>query len=99
MIEAFRRRHSKHRADFSGAAGLPKDRHVIWIAAEVADILFDPLERQYRILHTGIAAVRIFFAEFAKIKVAEDIQAMVYSNDNDIVFLREIMSIIERERG
>src|SRR5262249_1011849 len=91
MKQAARRRHRQQYADFAAAARLAEDRHVAGIAAEPLDIITHPTQRRDEIEHPGVARMRPgLAADTRQMQKAENIEAVVDADDDDIAAARQI---------
>jgi hypothetical protein len=94
--QAARRRHRHQDADFGAAAGLAEDRDVGGIAAEARDIVADPFESEDDIEHAGVARAGELFAaaEVVEMEKAEDVQAMIDGDNDNVAFAREVGPVV-----
>ena len=93
--QAFCRGHRHQGGHFSAAAGLPEDRDIARIAAEIGDVIPHPFERQHDIAMPGVAGIGIFrAADIGEIKIAENIEPMVDRDHNDVAFARHVRAVV-----
>jgi hypothetical protein len=59
------------------------------IAAEFLDIIPNPLKSRYLVMLAGVTGIRITFIKGAKIKIAKNIETMVYGNYNYVTPFRQ----------
>src|SRR5580698_11597511 len=94
MEEPFRGRHGEERVHFSAAAGLAEDGDVAGVAAEAADVVAHPLERENDVHHADVAGVSKFFAELREIEMADGAEAMIERDEDDVAGAREAFAVV-----
>ncbi len=95
--QAARRRHRQQDADLPAAARLAEDRDIAGIAAERLDIVAHPFERGDEVEHPGIAGMRVALAaDIGEVQKAEDVEAMVDADHDDIAAPRQVGAVGHR---
>ena len=94
MEESFRGRHGEERVHFSAAAGLAEDGDVAGVAAEAADIVAHPFERENDVHHADVAGVSKFFAVLREIEMADGAEAMIERDEDDVAGAREAFAVV-----
>ena len=75
----------------------PKMRTRVGVATKFGDVLADPLEGEDKIELAGVAAVgEVASADIGEVEVAEEIEAMVESDDYDVSALDEVDAVVDR---
>ncbi len=86
LEQPFRGRHRHQRADFTAAARLAEQRHVLRIAAERRDVVANPFERGNDVQLPHVTRRRVLLAADARqIQVAEHAEPMVDRDDDHVV--------------
>ncbi len=100
MKQPLRRGHAEERAHLAGATRLPEDRHVVRIAAEVRDVVANPLEACDDVAHAGVAGVGVLLAaEPREMDEPERVHAVGDADHDDVVTAREIRTVIRDRAG
>src|SRR5579863_3958878 len=98
MKQAFGRWHGHQCGNFSAASRLTEDSYFPGIASKANDVSPDPLENSYDVEHPDISGrCKLFPTKGSKIEVAEHIQAMIVSHDNNIVIARETFALVGKK--
>src|SRR6266576_4685669 len=95
----FGRGHGQQRLHLASAAGLAKDGHRVWITSKLRDVRTHPFQRLNDVQHADVAGVRKVRAEFAQIRKAQNIEAMIDGNDDHVAAPREISAVIIGRRS
>ena len=96
MKQPLGRGHAHQRADLSGAAGLAPDGHIVGISAEIGDVVANPFERGDNVQHSHVAGLRVTrVTRSGQIEVAEDVEAVIGADHDDIVAGGEIRAVVE----
>jgi hypothetical protein len=82
------------RAGFEAAAGFAEDEDLAGIAAEGRDVVAHPFERGDHVEHAGDAAIRELFAVGGKVEVAEEVEAVVDGDDDNVTAFCEAHAVI-----
>jgi hypothetical protein len=104
MEEPGGRGHGHEGGAFGSSAGLTKDEDAGGIAAEGSDVVADPLEGEYEIELADVAGVAEEIVgrgrgELREVEVAEEVEAVVESDDNDIATVGEADAIVDGTIG
>ena len=95
MEEAFGCRHGHQGANFAASAGLAEDQNVAGIAAEIGNVVADPLQSENDIEHADIAGrCESSAAEFGEMEKAKRVEAMVEGDDDYIASPSEIFAVV-----
>ena len=92
--EAFRGLHVHHTDDFAAAARLPEDHDVAGIAAEVLDVVVNPLQRHEQICRAGVARLRVLLPIRRQIERTQDVQPVIDADDHDVAELAEAAAVV-----
>ncbi len=92
--KSLRGRHGHERANLASASGLPEDRHVGGVAAEIRNIVPHPFERSHQVEHSRIGRVRELVAVFGEIQISESVQPVVEADQDDITSPGNALAII-----
>ena len=79
-------RHRKEGVNLSAAAGLSGYCDVIGISAEGLNVVPDPLQGQYKVLHSYVHAVLISFSKASQVKVSQDVEPVVEAYHHNVSF-------------
>jgi hypothetical protein len=104
MEEACGCRHRHQGRALGSSAGLTEDENARRVAAEVGDVVPDPLEGEHEIELACVAGVAKKVAkgrrrEFREVKVAEEVEAVVESDDDRITTTGEANPVVDRAIG
>ena len=94
MEQALGRGHAHEGGHLAAAAGLAENQHVVRVAAELGNVVMDPLQGHGQVQHAAVGAVGILLAEGGEVEEADDVQAMVDSHDDHIAKLAEVLAVI-----
>ena len=97
MEQSLGRRSSHEDTDFSAASGLTGNGDTTGVAAELFDIVMNPLQSLYHILYTKIHGLGIFSAKTPEIGETQNIQTMIYGYGDDVSFQGESSLVIARQ--
>ena len=95
MEETLGRRHGEQGADFARAAGLTVDRDIVGVAAEVRDVVLDPLQRGDTIGDAYVGGFRESAAFIGEIQESEGIEAVIDGDLDDVVLPRQVCAIVD----
>ena len=97
MEQALRARHREQRADLPCATRLPVDGDVVRIAAEIRDVVVDPLKCGDGIQHPHVRRLREFrAADLGQVQEPERIQTVVNGYCYYVTFFGKISPVINR---
>src|SRR5581483_11594877 len=95
MEQTLRRTHRHQSAHFSRAARLAEDGDVVRVAAEIGDVVVDPLERGYGVQDAAVACVlELFAADFGEIEKTKRIEAVIDGDRHDVVLVRHVAAVV-----
>ena len=94
MDKAFRGRHGYHVANLRTAAGLAHDGHVAGIAAEVRDVVMDPLQGGHEVQDAHVAGVLEGRARGGEVGEAEGVEPMVHAHEHDVPRAGEVRAVV-----
>ena len=99
MEQALGSGHRQQSADFSRSAGLPKDGDVIRVAAEIGDVVADPLERGNRVQHPHVRCLGEFrAADIGQVQKTERVQPVVDGYGYYVTLAGEIRTVTGKPR-
>ena len=100
MEQPLGRRHAEQRAHLARAPRLAEDGDAARIAAEVRDVVADPLESRDDVAHAGVAGISVLFAaELGQVHEPERVQPVRDADDHDVVLAREVGAVIGHHPG
>jgi hypothetical protein len=82
----------------TGAAGLPENRDVARVAAELRDVVADPFERLNQIEHAHVPGLGVpLAADLRQIQESKHVQAMVHRDEYRVVHARQALAVVRPE--
>ncbi len=88
-------RHSHQRRDLPASARLAENHDPARIAAKVGDVVADPLQDGDQVQQPRVGGTRVFFtAELRQVQVAEDVQAVVVVDHDDVLVPGQVLALV-----
>ena len=94
VYQSLGRRHGDYVAHFGAAAGLAHDGHVAGVAAEVRDVVMDPLQGRDEVQDTYVAGVLEVRTRRGEVGEAEGVEPMVHAHEDDVAAAGEVRPVI-----
>ena len=87
-------------ADAHATGRLAEDRDIVGVAAELADVIADPLQRRDLVAHAVVAALRIVaVGQGLVVEIAECSETVVDRDHHNVASSGQVLSVVDRRRA
>ena len=95
MKESRGRGHAHQRGDLGAAARLAVDHHAVRIAAEVGDVVMNPLQGRHQIGHAHVDRIGVGgAADLREVEEAENVEAVIDRDLHDVMMPRHLRAFM-----